>query len=235
VAVQLGAALREAREARELAFEEVAAATRIHPRFLAALEAERFATLPGRAYARSFLHEYAAYLGLDPVPFVAEYDARFCETRVAPDPLVLVRRPSHRRRRVLVSMLTLATLVVAVLAWRFGGTRPDQVAAAPAPAARAAAVEPVHKTIAPKPQQVLAIAARDGPCWLSVRARSATGALVYEGTLQPGRTIRFGRGPLWVRFGAPWNAAVRLNGRAVALPTTTQPTNLLFTSVAQQA
>jgi len=68
-----------------------------------------------------------------------------------------------------------------------------------------------------------------------VRAGSASGPVVYEGTLEPGQTKRFARRPLWVRFGAPWNVTVRLDGRRVALPRAAGPVNVLFTSTAQQA
>ena len=238
---ELGSALRDAREARHLAFEEVAAATRIHPRFLAALEGERFETLPGRAYARSFLHEYAHYLGLDATPFVSEYDLRYCDTRVAPHPLVAVQRrgrDSHRLRPALLATVGAAVVVVGVLAWRFGDSNtPAQVDAAlvPGPAAAVAATPPTHHPPAPAtPTRELTISAR-GRCWLSVRACSSTGRVLYEGMLESGKAMRFTQRPMWIRFGAPWNVDVRLDGRAVALPSTHSPTNLRFTSTAQPA
>jgi hypothetical protein len=45
-----------------------------------------------------------------------------------------------------------------------------------------------------------------------------TGAFVYEGTLEPGKTARFVGTRLWVRFGAPWNLVATLNGKPVTLP-----------------
>jgi len=62
------------------------------------------------------------------------------------------------------------------------------------------------------------LAATRGPCWLSVRLGSETGRLVYEGTLEQGRTARFSGRRLWIRIGAPWNLAATLKGRAVTLP-----------------
>ncbi len=241
MAFELGAALRDAREARHLAFEEVAAATRIHPRFLAALEGERFETLPGRAYARSFLHEYAHYLGLEPAPFVAAYDLRYCDTRIAPQPLVAVqRRDSHRLRRTIVATAGACMLAVGVLAWRLGDTKnPAPVAAAvvPGPSAAAAAPSPTtHPSVAPAttPTRELTVSAR-GRCWLSVREGSQTGRVLYEGILESGKSLRFAQRPLWVRFGAPWNVDVRLDDRAVALPGAHMPANLLFTTTAKPA
>ncbi|MHB8643227.1 MAG: helix-turn-helix domain-containing protein [Gaiellaceae bacterium] len=240
MAFELGSALRDAREARQLAFEEVAAATRIQPRFLAALEGERFETLPGRAYARSFLHEYAHYLGLDATPFVSEYDLRYCDTRIAPRPLVAVQRhDSHRIRRALIATAAACLLAVGVLAWRFGDTNtpPVEAAVAAKPVAAAAAAQPTaqpRSAPATTPARELTVSAR-GRCWISVRAGSQTGRVLYEGILDSGTSMRFTERPLWIRFGAPWNVDVRLDGHAVALPSGRTPANLRFTATAQPA
>jgi hypothetical protein len=62
----------------------------------------------------------------------------------------------------------------------------------------------------------LTISATRGDCWVRVRAGSATGRLLYEGTVQQGQTQRFVKWKrLWVEVGAPTNLDVRLNGRAV--------------------
>jgi transcriptional regulator with XRE-family HTH domain len=239
VAFELGATLRQAREARQLAFEEVAAETRIHPRYLAALEAERFDILPGRAYARSFLQEYAQYLGLDASTFVAEYDDRFVDASVAPQPLVAVHRRKKERsfKGGVVLGMTLIAVAVAVLAWKFGGASPTSPAAH-TPAAHAART-PVRKVVAVAPEKTpapkLLVVSASGRCWVPVRAGSANGAVVYEGTLEPGQSQRFAQRPLWIRFGAPWNVNVRLDGKAVALPDTTGPVNMQFSATAQRA
>jgi len=71
----LGVWLRQAREAKGNTVEEVAAATRIRPRLLAALETGDFAAFPGGdVQARGFLRIYARYLGLSPDEVLARYD-----------------------------------------------------------------------------------------------------------------------------------------------------------------
>lgn len=240
---ELGPALRQAREARQLAFEEVAADTRIHPRHLAALEGERFESLPGRAYARSFLREYAVYLGLEPAVFVGEYDVRFAPARIAPQPLTAVNRRGRRRsfKGGLVLGAAVIAAAVALVAWKFGGSsQPVRVAAAAAPAPHV--VVPVQK---PQPKIVrrapaptapkLVVLSASGRCWVSVRDASATGAVLFQGLLDAETTKRFARRPLWIRFGAPWNVSVHLDGKPVALPRSNGPVNVLFTSTAQQA
>ena len=62
-----------------------------------------------------------------------------------------------------------------------------------------------------------------------VRHGSATGALVYESTLEQGQTVRFTAGKLWLRIGAPWNLDAKLNGRLLTgLPPNTA--NVLVTA-----
>jgi hypothetical protein len=45
--------------------------------------------------------------------------------------------------------------------------------------------------------------------------------LVYDRTLEQGRTARFISTRLWIRIGAPWNLDATLNGKAVQLPAST--------------
>jgi hypothetical protein len=69
----------------------------------------------------------------------------------------------------------------------------------------------------PKPKLAkLVLAAASGDCWLQVRARSANGELLYEGTLQQGQTQRFVKWRrLWIQLGAPVYLTARLNGHRV--------------------
>jgi transcriptional regulator with XRE-family HTH domain len=62
----VGEQLREAREAKGLTLEQVAAETRIPQRHLVAMEAGEFAKLPGRTYAVGFARTYAKAVSLDP-------------------------------------------------------------------------------------------------------------------------------------------------------------------------
>jgi cytoskeleton protein RodZ len=68
-----GEHLKRERELRGVTIEEVAAATRISPRFLEAIENEQWDRLPGGAFNRGFIRSVARYLGLDEESTVAEY------------------------------------------------------------------------------------------------------------------------------------------------------------------
>jgi len=69
----IGARLRDAREARGLTFDAVAAELRIRPIILAAMEREDHAALPERVYLLGLLRTYARHLGLDPAAVSAAW------------------------------------------------------------------------------------------------------------------------------------------------------------------
>lgn len=74
-APKAGADLRAARERVGWALEDLAAALRIRPQYLTALEAGRITELPGNAYALAFLRTYATTLGLDPNEITRRFKA----------------------------------------------------------------------------------------------------------------------------------------------------------------
>ena len=71
----IGRSLRQAREARSLTVGDVAQALKLTLRQVEALEQECFERLPGPAFARGFLRNYARFLRLDPEPLIADFDA----------------------------------------------------------------------------------------------------------------------------------------------------------------
>ncbi len=107
-----GEHLKREREMRGVTLEEISAATRIAPRFLAALESEQWELLPGGVFNRGFIRSVARYLGLDEDSLVAEYAL---ETKGRPEPGVVADPPEEPDRnwaRVFV-VVVLALLVVA--------------------------------------------------------------------------------------------------------------------------
>ena len=68
-----GQNLRQAREARNITLQEVAASTKVSSRALQALEDERFDLLPGGIFNKGFVRAYARCVGLDEEKTVAEY------------------------------------------------------------------------------------------------------------------------------------------------------------------
>ena len=72
----VGQELRQRREAHSISIDQAAAATRIRPHYLRALESGDFSALPSVAQARGFLRAYAGYLKLDPDPLLAMLESR---------------------------------------------------------------------------------------------------------------------------------------------------------------
>jgi hypothetical protein len=222
---QIGSTLRAARNTRGVELAQVEAETKISARYLAALEDERFELLPAPTYARGFLRTYAVYLGLEPQPLVDALNDRLPAEEPA---IAFAPRPRSWPRpsagTVLVILGTAGVLAI-VLATHFGGRHRTAPAAPATPAQHtpkqaAKPIRPARRKhpVAPAPPSrvKLTLTAARGNCWLSVRLRSQTGALAWEGTLAQGHTLRFtSRRPLWIRIGAPEALAIQLSGRTV--------------------
>ncbi|MBN8441397.1 MAG: helix-turn-helix domain-containing protein [Thauera sp.] len=70
-----GAQLRRAREMRGETIGEVSSVLKLAPRQLEALESGHYDLLPGHAFVRGFMRNYARHLGLDPSPLLADVEA----------------------------------------------------------------------------------------------------------------------------------------------------------------
>jgi len=219
---EIGSSLRDARTRRGLELSQIERDTRIRPRYLQALEDERFELLPGEAYTMGFLRTYANYLGLEGERFVDEYNSRF----PASDEPPAVTLARVKRRRSLLDARFVAipfAVLLGLIGWqvaRSGGGHHHAAPPSSSPAALASAAPHVRvRTTAPPPLVArVVLAATRGPCWLSVRLGSETGRVVYEGTLETGRLARFSGKRLWLRIGAPWNLVATLNGKVLTLP-----------------
>src|SRR5918999_3432006 len=79
----VGAALKQEREAADLAIADVAQRLKLLPRQIESLEHERFDRLPGPAIARGMVRNYARLLRLDPEPLLERMAPR---EQATPDP-----------------------------------------------------------------------------------------------------------------------------------------------------
>jgi hypothetical protein len=227
---EIGGSLAAARKGQGLTPTDAERLTVLRGRYLAALESDDFDALPGRVYARAFLRTYADALGLDADRFVEEFDSRFPESDEEPALAMIRPRRTFRLRPRLVVPLVASAAFVAAVAWSSVSSSPKLRPAVPPPAARAAETRPrAALALTPKPppprHYPLVIHATNGPCWLLVRRGGSTGALLYEGTLEAGKTMQFVP-RVWVRLGAPWNVAVHRGTHVVTgLPAST-PVNI---------
>ena len=240
--LEIGETLREARSRTGLEFSDVEAATMIPARFLDALEKEQFDRLPAGLYRRSFLREYADFLGLDGEMYAREYELRI----TPPDPDQAPERVSRGSafaaarlleiyspgRAVAVCLAALAAIAV----WQLGtGTSQTGAVKKPArsiheePSPRLPRVITTPTTVPTRPARSaapspLTLSAVYGNSWVLVRIASSSGTIVFDHTLQQGDTVRFGlRQRLFISLGAPWNLDASIGRRPVTatLPNTT--------------
>lgn len=112
----VGASLAAARQERGISLAEVAQQLKFGVRQLEALEADRFAELPGGTFARGMVRSYARLLKVDPEPLLARLAGRFD----APDSNQLAARFSQpvpfsdagRRSTLVYFGLSLGILVI---------------------------------------------------------------------------------------------------------------------------
>jgi cytoskeleton protein RodZ len=218
---EIGNSLREARVRQGLDFPEIEQGTKIRAKYLRALEDEQFDVLPAQTYVKGFLRSYAEYLGLDGQLYVDEYNSRFVvgeeeqparPRRSAPPS----RGVQVQSRVVLLTLLGIAAVTALVfVAWKRG--EPQKVTPSGLGTRTPAATRPATPRPA-TPAVSLVVRARRGPCWLQVHRTSATGPILFQGTLEPGQRQLFTGGKLWITLDRPENLLTILNGHTRLLP-----------------
>jgi cytoskeleton protein RodZ len=218
---EIGNSLREARLRQSLDFPEIEQGTKIRAKYLRALEEEQFDVLPAQTYVKGFLRSYAEYLGLDGQLYVDEYNSRFvvgeeespARPRRSAPPSRGVRVQS---RVVLLTLLGIAAVTaLVIIAWTRGepekkepvglGGNVTQTPVTPQPPVSTNTVR-------------LIVTAKRGNCWLQVHRGSATGRILYQGTLERGQKKLFTGRRLWITLDRPENLGIVLNERSRRLP-----------------
>ena len=69
-----GSYLKQERELRGVPLEEISSTTKIHIRFLQALEDNRFDELPGEVFIKGYIRSYAKTIGSDVEEMLRAYD-----------------------------------------------------------------------------------------------------------------------------------------------------------------
>src|SRR5579885_1384081 len=115
-----GASLKKEREAKGISLQEISDHTKIGVRLLRALEEEQLDQLPGGIFDKSFLRQYARYLGLNEEHIVAEYQQAL-GTTPEPQPLLSVAHEEKSSSsaagypRLILTAICLGIIVAAIL------------------------------------------------------------------------------------------------------------------------
>ncbi len=123
---EAGQTLRNAREAQGMSIPEVAYSLKLNPRQIEAIESGRFDLLPGSAFTRGFLRNYARLLKIDPAPLLAVLEPLPSEATVELAPasnahgdMPEVGRGRFRRSVLPGVLAALALLGIVVVGWYY--------------------------------------------------------------------------------------------------------------------
>ena len=189
----VGEQLRQAREAKKLSLEDVAAQTRIPQRHLASIETGDWEHLPAPTYTIGFAKNYAGVVGLDRTEIGSQLREEMGGQRFAStsSDVFEAADPARTMPKSLVIGAILAVIVlIALMSWlnrrSLEQTEPSAAAASntPAPAPQAAAPAPAAP--APAPAQGPVVLTATAPVWLQVSEKGR--ATLFSGMLQPGQT-----------------------------------------------
>jgi cytoskeleton protein RodZ len=125
----VGSKLQRAREAQDLSLDAVSAELRIEVPMLQALEEERFDALGAPVFAKGFLKQYGARLGLDTDELVAMYESASGENQVDIAPSKTIRLRDDRQVTFWVVAGIALVIVAATLAvwWWLGSDAADNL------------------------------------------------------------------------------------------------------------
>jgi len=205
--VTVGQRLKEAREAKGMSLEDIAAQTRIPTRHLSSLEVSEWDKLPAATYSIGFAKNYASVVGLDRNEIGEQLRAEMGGSRpVYAQPEVFeAADPARTMPKGLVfGALALLVLVVLGLTWLNNRSlEPDEPATAEANVVGPEAAE-VAPPPAPAAAQTVVLTATDA-VWIEIKDGTT---VLKQGQLTPGE-----------RFEVPANAAapVLTTGKPEAL------------------
>jgi cytoskeleton protein RodZ len=155
-----GDLLRQQREALHLDLDDVAAALKIKPDYLAALEAGRPDLLPGPAYASGFVRTYGDYLSLDGGEILRRFKAESAGLDAKPDlafPMPLGERSIPGGGMILVALIL---VFCGYGTWyylsTFERTRPERVAELPSELLPLTSAQRTSEPVTPPPAQAAA-------------------------------------------------------------------------------
>ena len=189
--VTVGQRLREAREAKGLSVEDIAAQTRIPTRHLTSLEESEWDKLPAATYSIGFAKNYAGAIGLDRTEIGDQLRSEMGGSRpptMHPEIYEAVDPARTMPKGLVLGVLGVLVVVVLALSWLSNRSmqadepvaEADNVVAATAPAAPAPAA-PVPATSGP------VVLTATEPVWVDIKDGTA---VLKQGLLAAGESFQ---------------------------------------------
>jgi cytoskeleton protein RodZ len=187
--VTVGQRLREAREAKGLSIEDVAASTRIPTRHLSSLEVSEWDKLPAATYSVGFAKNYAAAVGLDRAEIAEALRLEMGGTRpvtVYPEVYETADPARTMPKGLVFGALALLAIVVLGLTWMSNRSMAGDEAAVPVENVVAPETSVAAPAAAPAPAVAgpVVLTANEA-VWISVKDG---GAILKQGELGPGQS-----------------------------------------------
>jgi cytoskeletal protein RodZ len=225
--MDVGAALRHAREQKGLTLDRLSRVTRITLPILEAIERNSRPKIPPRPYGRAMVRAYASEVGLEPERTVSDFFAQFAPVpepqpksiQLASAPAPSVPRPSGPRfsQRPMVAVACAIALALVVGVWLAQRRSvPDAVgtsggSSVPSAADSLGRNEPTTTAAPPSSPGVTVFLEATGPAWVTavVDGRRA----IYR-TMQPGeREVLRGKQEIRLRTGNAGALRWQIDGR----------------------
>jgi len=114
--MKFGEFLRKERELRGITLEEISKQTKVHTRFLEAIEQDDLSVLPAKAFAKGFLRSYARMVGLDEDQVITNFE--YCHQTLQPEEYADTRakHPTGApRHRVVFFVLFLMIIILTAM------------------------------------------------------------------------------------------------------------------------
>jgi len=194
----VGEQLRQAREAKGLSLEDVAAQTRIPQRHLASIETADWDNLPAPTYTIGFAKSYAGAVGLDRVEIGNQLREEMGGQRFASNSTDVFEPADPRRtmpKGLVIGAIAAVVVLIVLMTWLNNRSlnqtneaeAQTQAPAQTSEAQTSAAPSPAPPAPAPQPAaQGPVVLTATAPVWLQVSQKG--GATLFSGMLQPGQT-----------------------------------------------
>ncbi len=144
--ISIGAKLSETREKLDKTLKDVEKETKIRAKYLEALELNKFSLIPGDAYVKLFIREYADFLDIDPVPLIKEYEEEHEESLPSDKFAPMGMEAPRRKYPYILSVLSLMVVATGIVLWQMGWLSAISEKALIQPSSDSAKTQPASKS-----------------------------------------------------------------------------------------